>query len=88
VLVRHVLRNSLFGLLTLVGLNLGTLIGGTVIIEEIFALPGIGQELIQAIDVRDVIVVEAIVTVLAIAVVAASLLTDLLYAILDPRIRL
>jgi peptide/nickel transport system permease protein len=87
VLVRHALRNSLFGLLTIVGINLGTLIGATVIIEQIFGLPGIGQAFIQAINVRDVPVIEAIVLVLATAVVAANLLTDVLYAALDPRIR-
>jgi peptide/nickel transport system permease protein len=87
VLVRHALRNSLFGLLTLVGLNLGALVGGTVLIEQIFALPGIGQELIQAISNRDIVVVQGIVVVLAVAVVLANLVTDLLYAVLDPRIR-
>jgi peptide/nickel transport system permease protein len=87
VLVRHALRNSLFGLLTIVGLNLGHLVGGTVIIEQIFALPGLGQELIHAINNRDVIVVEAIVLFMAVAVVLVNLLTDILYAVLDPRIR-
>jgi peptide/nickel transport system permease protein len=87
VLVRHALRNSLFGLLTIVGLNLGTLIGATVIIEQIFSLPGIGQAFIQAINNRDVPLIEAIVLVLAAAVVLANLLTDVLYAVLDPRIR-
>ena len=87
VLVRHAFRNSLFGLLTIVGLNLGTLIGATVIIEQIFALPGIGQLLLQSINNRDVFVVQAVVLFLAFAVVLANLLTDLLYAVLDPRIR-
>jgi peptide/nickel transport system permease protein len=87
VLVRHALRNSLFGLLTIVGLNLGTLIGATVIIEQIFSLPGIGQAFIQAISNRDVPLIEAIVLVLAAAVVLANLVTDVLYAVLDPRIR-
>jgi peptide/nickel transport system permease protein len=87
VLVRHALRNSLFGLLTIVGLNLGTLIGATVIIEQIFSLPGIGQAFLQAINNRDVPLIEAIVVVLATAVVLANLLTDILYAVLDPRIR-
>jgi peptide/nickel transport system permease protein len=87
VLVRHALRNSLFGLLTIVGVNLGTLIGATVIIEQIFSLPGIGQAFIQAINNRDVPLIEAIVLVLAAAVVLANLLTDVLYAVLDPRIR-
>jgi peptide/nickel transport system permease protein len=87
VLVRHALRNSLFGLLTVVGLNVGALLGTTVIIESIFSLPGIGQELLQAISDRDIPVVEACVLVFAVVVVLANLLTDLLYAVLDPRIR-
>lgn len=87
VLTRHALRNSFFGLLTVIGLNLGTLIGGTVIIEEIFSLPGIGAELITAIDDRDVPVVEGAVLVFATAVVLANLATDVLYGVLDPRIR-
>jgi peptide/nickel transport system permease protein len=86
VLLRHALRNSLFGFLTVAGLNLGTLLGGTVIVEQIFSLPGLGQELIQAIGVRDVPVIEAVVLVFAAAVVLANLLADLLYAALDPRI--
>jgi peptide/nickel transport system permease protein len=87
ILFVHALRNSLFNLLTLVGLNLGVLFGGTVLIEEIFAIPGVGQALIQAIEVQDVVVVEAIVVVLSVAVVLTSLITDLLYSVLDPRIR-
>ena len=87
VLVRHALRNSLFGLITIVGLNIGTLVGAVVIIEAIFSLPGIGQILLQSINDRDIPVVEGTVLVFAVVVVAANLLTDLLYAALDPRIR-
>ncbi|WP_307849601.1 ABC transporter permease [Qaidamihabitans albus] len=87
VLLRHAFRNSSFGLLTVVGLNLGTLIGATVIIEQIFALPGIGQLLLQAINTRDFVVVQACVVVFAVVAVLANLVTDLLYAVLDPRIR-
>jgi len=87
VLTRHALRNSFIGLLTVIGLNLATLIGVTVIVEQIFSLPGIGFELLNAISNRDVPVVEGIVLVFGIAVVLANLLTDLLYGVLDPRIR-
>jgi peptide/nickel transport system permease protein len=87
VLIRHAFRNSLFGLLTIVGLNLGTLIGATVIIEQIFAIPGIGQQFLQAISNRDIPVIEGIVLIFAVVVVLANLLTDLLYAVLDPRVR-
>lgn len=86
ILVGHVLRNSIFSLVTMVGLNFGVLVGGTVIIEQVFALPGMGQALVQAITVKDVPVVQAIVVCMSIAVVAASVVTDLLYAALDPRI--
>lgn len=87
VLLRHVMKNAAFGLITLVALNLGTLIGATVIIESIFAIPGIGQSLIQAINDRDVVVVEGAVLVFATCVVLSNLLADLLYSVLDPRIR-
>lgn len=87
VLLRHVMRNAVFGLITIVALNLGVLIGATVIIESIFAIPGIGQSLIQAINDRDVIVVEGAVLVFATCVVLSNLLADLVYSVLDPRIR-
>jgi peptide/nickel transport system permease protein len=87
VLLRHAFRNSAFGLITIVGLNLSTLIGGTVIIEQIFSLPGMGQLMLQAINTRDFIVVQACVIVFAVVTVAANLLSDVLYAVLDPRIR-
>ena len=87
VLLRHAFRNSSFGLITVVGLNLGALIGGTVIVEQIFALPGIGQMLLQAINTRDFVVVQAVVVVFAVVAVVANLIVDLLYVLLDPRIR-
>ena len=87
ILLRHALPNSAFGLITLVGLNLGTLVGAVAIIEPIFSLPGVGAILIQSINDRDVPVVEGIVVIFAVVVVLANLLTDLLYAALDPRIR-
>jgi peptide/nickel transport system permease protein len=87
VLIRHAFRNSSFGLITVVGLNLSTLIGATVIIEQIFAIPGLGQLMVQAINTRDMMVVQACVIVFAVVTVVANLVTDLLYAVLDPRIR-
>jgi len=87
IVLRHALPNSMFGLITLVALNLGTLIGATVIIEPIFSLPGAGDILIQSINDHDVPVIEGIVVVFAVVVVVANLLADILYALLDPRIR-
>lgn len=87
VLTRHALRNSFIGLLTIIGLNLATLIGVTVIVEVIFDLAGIGDELLQAIEHRDIPLLEGIVLVFASFVVIVNLLTDLLYSVIDPRIR-
>jgi peptide/nickel transport system permease protein len=87
VLTRHTLRNSLFSFITVLGLNVGTLLAGTVIVESIFAIPGIGQLLLQSIQNRDVPIVEALVLIFAAFAVLANLLADLAYAVLDPRIR-
>ena len=87
VLVVHATKNSLFTLITLVALNLGTLIGATAIIEPIFSLPGVGAILISSITNHDVPIVEGVVLVFAVVVVVAALAADLLYAVLDPRIR-
>ena len=74
ILLRHALPNSMFGLITLVGLNLGALVGAVAIIEPIFSLPGVGAILIQSINDHDVPVVEGIVLVFAVVVVVANLL--------------
>jgi peptide/nickel transport system permease protein len=87
VLLRHATRNSLFGLITLIGLNLGTLVGALAIIEPLFNVPGIGDLLINAIQLHDVPVIEGIVLVFALMTVLGNLLADLAYAVLDPRIR-
>lgn len=86
-LTKHVLRNSLFGLVTIIGVNIGILVGATVIVESVFALPGMGQELVQSVNSRDVTVVEGLVLVIAVIVVISNLLADLLYALIDPRVR-
>jgi peptide/nickel transport system permease protein len=87
VLIRHALRNSMFTLITVVGLNLGTLIGAVAIIETIFTVPGIGQDLLNGIQNHDVPLIEGIVLVFALMTVLGNLLADLMYAVLDPRIR-
>lgn len=87
VLWLHAFRNSSFGLLTLVGLNVGALVGGTVIIEQIFAMPGLGNMLLQGALSRDVAVVQICVFIFAAVAVAANLVVDVMYAVLDPRIR-
>jgi len=87
VLWQHAFRNSSFGLLTLVGLNVGGLIGGTVIIEQIFAMPGLGLMMLNGVGSLDVAVVQACVFIFAATAVLANLVVDMMYAVLDPRIR-
>lgn len=86
ILWRHILRNALLSTLTVFGVNLAYLIGGTVIIENVFAVPGLGQLLTSSISTRDLSVVQGITLVFALFVVCISLLTDVAYAALDPRV--
>lgn len=88
VLRRHVLRNAAIPILTLVGLDLGALLGGAIVIESVFAWPGSGRLLLQAIEHRDLPVIQAAVVVLASTFVLINLAVDLLYTRLDPRVRL
>ena len=83
----HALRNAAIPTLTVVGLQVGALLGGAVITEEIFAYPGVGRLAIQAIANRDFTVVQAFVVFMATLIVAINLLVDLGYALLDPRLR-
>ena len=85
---RHALRNALVPVVTIMGLQFGALLGGSVVTETVFALPGMGLLIIQAIGNRDYPVVQAGVFLIAIAFVGVNLVVDLLYAALDPRIRL
>ena len=85
--LRHVLRNAVIPAVTVLGINIGYLIGGTVIIESIFAIPGIGQLMINSIFQRDFPVVQGVTLVFGVLVVLVNLLADLSYAALDPRVR-
>lgn len=86
VIGKHALKNALIPLVTVAGMQFGLLIGGTVIIETVFAWPGVGRLVVQAIFNRDYPLVQSIVFILALIFVAANLLVDLLYIYLDPRI--
>jgi peptide/nickel transport system permease protein len=87
VVTHHVARNSALGLLTLVGLSTGVLIGGAVIIDQVFTIPGLGSLLIAAINTRDAPVLLGCILVIGICIVMLNLIADLLYAVLDPRTR-
>lgn len=87
ILFRHALKPSSFSVLTVLGIQIGALIGGAVVVETIFALPGIGSLLVNSILQRDIVVVQGIVLVVAAFYVLANFVVDLAYALLDPRIR-
>jgi peptide/nickel transport system permease protein len=87
ILWRHALRPSSLTLLTVAGLNVGTLIGGAVVVEVIFSLPGVGLQLYQAIQQNQFVALQSIVALIAVFYVVLNFAVDLLYAILDPRIR-
>src|SRR6266540_2313466 len=85
---RHVLKNGLIVVVTLLGIQVGQLLGGAVVVEEIFSIPGVGRMLLAAIVQRDYALVQGAVLAIAVLFVAVNILVDLLYGYLDPRIRL
>jgi peptide/nickel transport system permease protein len=87
VIRRHALRNATIPLLTVIGLQIGTLLGGAVITESIFAWPGMGKLVVDAIFFRDFPVVQTVLILSATIFVVINLVIDLLYTVLDPRIR-
>jgi peptide/nickel transport system permease protein len=84
--VSYLLRNSLTPFISVLGLNIGWLIGGTIIIEQVFGVPGVGSLLITSILTRDYSIIQFVALVLALLVILVNLLTDLAYALLDPRV--
>ena len=87
VILKHALKNSLIPVITLVGVGVGILFGGSVIVETIFAIPGVGRLLVSSIFGQDYVVVQAITLVIAIAILVVNLLVDISYGWFDPRIR-
>lgn len=84
----HAMRNALIPIVTVVGLQFGTLLGGAVVTETVFSFPGVGKLLVSSIQLRDYNVLQACVVVIAAAFIIVNLLVDLLYAYIDPRVRL
>jgi peptide/nickel transport system permease protein len=87
VLQRHALKNGMIVVITILGIQVGYLLGGAVVVEEVFSLPGLGRLLLNAINQRDYAVVQGGVLVIATLFVAANTVVDVLYGFLDPRIR-
>lgn len=84
---RHVLRNAMIPVITIMGLQFANLLAGTIIVEEVFAMPGLGRLILQAISNRDVVVVRDVVLMLAAFVVFINFVVDILYAVIDPRLK-
>lgn len=87
VVVKHALRNALLPVVSMIGLDFGTFMGGVVVVESVFSWPGIGQLAWQAIQIVDIPVIMGVVMVSAVAIVLGNLLADLVYPLLDPKIR-
>jgi peptide/nickel transport system permease protein len=87
IILRHALKNALIPVITIIGLQIGLLFGGAVLTESIFSIPGIGRWSVDSILQRDFPVVQAVCLIMAMGVLSANLATDLIYAIIDPRIR-
>jgi peptide/nickel transport system permease protein len=86
ILFRHALRNAAVPIITVIGIQFGVLLGGAIVVETIFGLPGLGRLVVTAINQRDYTVVQGGVLVIAAIFVVVNLLTDLAYGLLDPRI--
>lgn len=87
VVISHALRNAMLPILTVLGIQAGALVGGTVVVEQVFAIPGMGRLAVSAVFSQDIPVIQGVVLVAAASVLFANLVTDLLYGLLDPRIR-
>jgi peptide/nickel transport system permease protein len=87
ILARHALRNGLIPVVTVLGLQLGGLIGGAVITEYVFALPGVGRLVVDAVFARDYPLVQGVVLLIAVGYIASNLVVDVVYGWIDPRIR-
>jgi peptide/nickel transport system permease protein len=87
VVLKHSLKNAIIPVVTVLGLQIAQIAGGSVIIESIFGLPGMGQFLVEAITQRDYPVIQGINLLIVVIIVATNLLVDLFYAMIDPRIR-
>jgi len=87
ILLHHVLRNALLPVVTVLALHLGTLLGGTVLVEYVFNYPGLSGLLVDAVNARDYPAVQGVVLVISVLFVTLNLGVDLLYGVLDPRVR-
>jgi peptide/nickel transport system permease protein len=87
VLMRHALRNALIPIVTVIGINIGILLGGSAVVETVFVLPGVGQLVVRSLYNRDLPVIQGLILYVAVIYVLVNLLVDVLYTFLDPRLR-
>ncbi len=88
IIYKHALRNASMPILTTIGQTLGTLVAGAAVVETVFNVPGIGQLIINSIERRDIVVIQGVILVIAVAYVLINFLVDVLYSVLDPRVRI
>jgi peptide/nickel transport system permease protein len=88
VLFRHVLKNALIPVITVLGMITANILGGSIVIEQVFTLPGVGRLLINAISVRDLPLVQGMVLYISLVIVVTNFLIDIVYTLIDPRIKL
>ena len=88
IVIRHVLRNGLLPVVTSIGAHIATIVGGAIVTESVFAIPGVASLMINAVKIRDVPVVMGVIVVISVFVGVVNLLVDLLYAVIDPRVKL
>jgi peptide/nickel transport system permease protein len=88
VLARHILRNAMIPTITILGVNIGYLVGGAVVVERVFSIPGLGNLMLDSIFSRDYTVVQAVTLYFSAMIILINLLTDLTYSVLDPRVTL
>ncbi len=84
---KHVLRNALIPVITIIGISITSSIGGSLVVENVFSLPGIGSLIVQSISSRDFPLIQSVVLAVAFMVIFINLLVDIIYKIVDPRIR-
>ena len=87
VVIKHCLRNAMIPVVTMMGLQFGFLLGGSIVVEKVFNWPGLGRLLVDAVEMRDYPVIQAITLIITLAVLAANFLVEIVYGIVDPRIR-
>jgi peptide/nickel transport system permease protein len=88
VISKHAMRSTMTPILTMLGMDLGALVGGAIITETAFSLPGLGQAVLKAINDRDLPVILGVTLITSLAVILANLVVDILYAVIDPRVRI